>query len=177
MLFLIHGLAENQAPTAGGPQAKPRTCVYGGNYYKAYYQNTVVSGGIGSIPPPGIYKIQNYIDEVQGVIKTMATTFYGYNDAFAVTPGNATAGESNVRKLSRKCRKLKNKIKDLKNENENLKQTIIEIREAEEKRLAEASFFSKVKNAAIKAIPIIMRTVISHFVKCFFSRRRELKYA
>ena len=106
----------------------------------------------------------------------MTTTFTGYSDAFAGTSRNISAGESNLHKLASRIRTLKKK-------NRKLKLIIIEQRATEEKRIAEQqrtvqeakkeqSLSSKIGDAFVKAIPTLVKTVVSFFLKRFFSREK-----
>lgn len=112
----------------------------------------------------------------------MSETFTGYKDAFAAAPGNAPAEENNFHKLDRLLRKMRKK-------NKQLKRIIKEQRTAEEKRIAEEkrnaeeaknkeqSFMSKIGDAFLKAIPVVLSTIATFFMKNLFLRRKDYKVA
>ena len=100
-----------------------------------------------------------------------ATLFSNYADPFAGIPGNASAESPDFRKTMRKLRKIKRKNKEL-------KKTIKEQRAAEEKAVAqkkETSLLSKIGEAIVKAIPVVLTAIAGFFMKGLFSRQNELK--
>ena len=118
----------------------------------------------------------------------MSTTLSGYTDAFAATPGSEPA-DDRFRKINRLLRQERKKKKRLKKEAKLLKEQLEAKRAADEKRAAEEraaeesrkkedpTFFEKVCDAVIKAIPAVLAAATTWFLKKWFSRKEELKPA
>jgi len=109
----------------------------------------------------------------------MPTELSGYPDLLNTTKGVETKEMARLRKIKRRLKNMKKRFdemaKRVKELEEQRKRAEEAARMAEEQRASEAakkkdsSFFSRICDAVVKAIPAVITAVTMFFVKGFFS--------
>jgi anti-sigma factor RsiW len=109
----------------------------------------------------------------------MAIQITHYPDAFATTHENSSVGEFTSEKLKKRLRNLRKRYRALKKSAktsraaEKERQRAEEAqRAAEESRKKERSFLSRIGDAIVKAVPVILGAAVSFLMKGLFKSKK-----